>query len=155
MAKRLDYHTLAAPGIKALGAVSAYGDDCSIEPKLRRLVELRVSQINGCAYCLDLHARQLRELGEKQQRLDVLSAWHETSLFTERESVALAWAESVTLVSSTHVPDYTFAAARAQLSERELADLTLIIATMNAWNRMAISFRSEPPEPAPGLKSTH
>jgi AhpD family alkylhydroperoxidase len=144
MPKRLDYHSLAAAGIKALGAVSAYEDTCGIEPALRRLVELRVSQINGCAYCLDLHARQLRELGEKQQRLDVLSAWHETALFSNRERAALAWAESVTLVSETHAPDADFEAARAEFSERDLANLTLIIATMNAWNRLAISFRSEP-----------
>jgi AhpD family alkylhydroperoxidase len=148
MPKRLDYHALAAPGIKALNAVSATFDDCGIEPHLRRLVEMRVSQINGCAYCLDLHSRQLRELGENQQRLDVLSAWHETSLFSDRERAALAWAESVTLVPSTHVPGAAFEEARAQLTERELANLTLIVATMNAWNRMAISFRSEPP-PAP------
>jgi uncharacterized peroxidase-related enzyme len=145
MPKRLDYHSLAAAGIKALGAVSAYEDNCGIEPTLRRLVELRVSQINGCAYCLDLHARQLRELGEKQQRLDVLSAWHETALFSNRERAALAWAESVTLVSETHVPDAAFEAARAEFSERDLANLALIVATMNAWNRLAISFRSEPP----------
>jgi AhpD family alkylhydroperoxidase len=145
MPKRLDYHSLASAGIKALSAVSAYGDNCAIEPHLRRLVEMRVSQINGCAYCLDLHGRQLRELGEKQQRLDVLSAWHETSFFTARERAALAWAESVTLVALTHVPDAAFEEARTEFNERELADLTLIIATMNAWNRLAISFRSEPP----------
>jgi len=144
MSKRLNYHSLAAAGVKALGAVSAYGDNCSIEPQLRRLVELRVSQINGCAYCLDMHARQLRQIGEKQQRLDVLSAWHETSFFSKRECAALAWAESVTLVSTTHVPDEDFAAARAEFSEQELADLTLIIVAMNSWNRLAISFRSEP-----------
>lgn len=144
MPKRLDYHALAAPGIKALMTVSAYADNGAIEPALRRLVEMRVSQINGCAYCLDLHARQLRELGERQQRIDVLSAWHETSFFSAREQAALAWAESVTLVAATHVPNPAFEDVRAVFTERELADLTLIIAVMNAWNRLAISFRSEP-----------
>ena len=145
MARRMDYHTLAGAGMQALNEVSASFDNCGIAPKLRRLVEMRVSQINGCAFCLDLHARQLRDLGETQQRLDVLSAWDETSFFSTRERAALAWAETVTLVATTHVPDDAFAAVRAEFSESEIANLTLIIATMNTWNRMAISFRSEPP----------
>jgi AhpD family alkylhydroperoxidase len=105
---------------------------------------LRTSQINGCSYCVDLHSREARAAGEGQQRLDCLPVWRETELYDERERAALAWAESVTLVSQTGVPDDVFEELQRHFSEKEIVDLTFIVASMNAWNRMAISFRQGP-----------
>jgi len=148
MSKRLDYNRVAPEAVKALAATQPYIKSTEIAPRLRALVELRTSQINGCAYCVDMHSREARAAGEGQQRLDCLPVWRETDLYDDRERAALAWAESVTLVSQTGVPDEVFAEARAQFSEKELVDLTLIISTMNAWNRLAISFRQGPPRRA-------
>jgi AhpD family alkylhydroperoxidase len=144
MSPRLDYRRAAPEGFQALGMVEPYLASCSIEPKLRALIELRVSQINGCAYCVDKHSVDARRAGETQQRLDCLTVWRETPFFTDREQAALAWAESVTLVSQTSVPESLYTQVRPQFSESELADLTLVIAVMNAWNRIAISFRKGP-----------
>ncbi len=141
---RLAYSHVAPEAIKALSATGPYLASSKIEPRLRALVELRVSQINGCAYCVDLHSQQARKAGEVQQRLDCLPVWRETPLFDDRERAALAWAESVTLVSETGVPNAVFDEARKHFSERDLVDVTLIAAVMNAWNRMAISFRQGP-----------
>lgn len=148
MSKRLDYNRVAPEAVKALAATQPYIKSTEIAPRLRALVELRTSQINGCAYCVDMHSREARAAGEGQQRLDCLPVWRETDLYDDRERAALAWAESVTLVSQTGVPDGVFAEARAQFSEKDLVDLTLIISTMNAWNRLAISFRQGPPRRA-------
>jgi AhpD family alkylhydroperoxidase len=144
MPKRIDYKRVAPEAVKALAATKFYIDTTEITPRLRALVELRTSQINGCSYCVDLHSREARAAGEGQQRLDCLPVWRETDLYDERERAALAWAESVTLVSQTGVPDDMFEEARRHFSEKELVDLTLIIASMNAWNRIAISFRQGP-----------
>jgi AhpD family alkylhydroperoxidase len=144
MTKRLDYAKVAPDAVKALAATGPYIASCGLSPRLRALIELRVSQINGCAYCVDLHSQQARKAGEDQQRLDCLPVWRETSFFDDRERAALAWAESVTLVPQTGVPDATYEETRKQFSEKELVDLTLIVATMNAWNRIAISFRHGP-----------
>jgi AhpD family alkylhydroperoxidase len=115
------------------------------DSKLKVLVELRVSQINGCAYCIDLHSNEARKLGETTQRLDCLSVWREVAdFYTARERAALAWAESVTLVSQSRVPDDVYALAKAQFSDDELVVLTTIIGVMNVWNRISISFRNEP-----------
>jgi len=141
---RLNYAAVAPEGIKALYNLSTYAVKSTIDASLKHLIDLRVSQINGCAYCMNMHSEEARSAGETQQRLDILPGWHETSFFTDRERAALAWAESVTLVSETHVPDDVFAAVKEHFSEREIVDLTLIIATINAWNRLAITFRSEP-----------
>jgi AhpD family alkylhydroperoxidase len=141
---------VAPEAVKALAATKPYIEGASIDARLRALVELRVSQINGCAYCVDMHSREARHAGEGQQRLDGLPVWRETPFFNDRERAALAWAESVTLVSQTGVPDDVFQQARGQFSEKELVDLTLIIAAMNAWNRMAISFRHGPAVRAEG-----
>lgn len=143
---RLDYWKTAPEAVKALGTASAYLDHCSIEPKLRHLIDLRVSQINGCAFCVDMHTQQLRQAGESQQRLDCLVVWHETTFFSDRERAALEWAESITRVESTHIPDEAYARVREQFNDRELVDLTTIASVMNAWNRMAISFRRGPVE---------
>jgi len=144
MSQRLPYFQIAPEAIKTLSATRPYIESCGIEPRLRALVQLRVSQINGCAYCVDLHSREARKAGEQQQRLDCLSVWRAAPFFDERERAALDWAESVTLVHQTRVPDEIFAAVRAVFSEKDLVDLTLIVSVMNAWNRMAISFRHEP-----------
>jgi AhpD family alkylhydroperoxidase len=144
MGKRLDYVRVAPDAVKALSATRPYLAASAIEPRLRALVELRVSQINGCAYCVDLHSHEARRAGEEQQRLDCLPVWRETPFFDDRERAALAWAESVTRVSETGVPDQMFDEVRRQFSERDLVDLTLVVAAMNAWNRIAISFRQGP-----------
>jgi AhpD family alkylhydroperoxidase len=141
---RLNYFQVAPEAIKALSATRTYLASSAIEPRLRALVELRVSQINGCAYCVDMHSREARQAGETQQRLDCLPVWRETSFFDDRERAALAWAESVTLVSQTGVPDAVYEEARKQFSDRDLVDLTLVVAVMNAWNRLAVSFRHGP-----------
>jgi AhpD family alkylhydroperoxidase len=144
MAHRIDYMKVAPEGFRALAATRPYFESASIPARLRALVELRTSQINGCAYCVDMHSQEARRAGETQQRLDGLPVWRETPFFDARERAALAWAESVTLVSQTGVPDSVFEGVKAHFSEKELVDLTLIVAVMNAWNRMAISFRTEP-----------
>jgi len=141
---RLNYAAVAPEGIKTLYATSGYTAKTSIDTRLRHLIHLRVSQINGCAFCMNMHSEEARADGETQQRLDILPGWHETTFFTERERAALAWAESITLVSQTHVPNDVFAAVKEHFSEREIVDLTLIVTAMNTWNRISIAFRSEP-----------
>ncbi len=141
---RLAYFQVAPDAVKTLSATRPYIAASNIEPRLRALVELRTSQINGCAYCVDMHSHEARQAGETQQRLDCLPVWRETTFYDDRERAALAWAESVTLVSQTGVPDAVYEEARKHFSERDLVDLTLIVAVMNAWNRIAISFRHGP-----------
>ena len=116
------------------------------DAKLRALVELRVSQINGCAFCLDMHTTEARHLGESQQRLDCVAAWREAPFFTERERAALAWAEALTRVAETRAPDEIYNEVKKHFSERELVDLTAAIGMINLWNRMSVGFRSEPKE---------
>jgi len=145
MSKRIDYRAVAPEAVQALSSVGKYLHSAKFDPKLKALVELRVSQINGCAYCLNLHTQEARALGENQQRLDCLSAWRETELYTPREQAALAWAEALTLISETHAPDYLYAEATRHFSEKELVDLSMVIVSMNAWNRLAIGFHKEVP----------
>lgn len=145
MSKRLDYTQIAPAGVKALGAVYGYVMQSSLPAVLIDLVFLRVSQINNCAYCLDMHTRDLLKKGQKVEKLALLQAWAEAGdLFDARERAALAWAESVTRVAETGVPDAAYQAARAVFDERELVDLTIAIGLMNTYNRMAISFRNTP-----------
>jgi AhpD family alkylhydroperoxidase len=145
MSKRLDYTQIAPAGVKALGGVYGYVMQSDLSPVLVDLVYLRVSQINNCAYCLDMHTRDLLQKGVKVDKLALVQAWREGGqLFDERERAALAWAESVTLVAQTGVPDVAYEAARAVFNERELVDLTIAISLMNSYNRMAISFRNTP-----------
>jgi AhpD family alkylhydroperoxidase len=144
MEARMNY-VRVAPGVyKAMQRLQTYVDECSLEPLLKELVKVRASQLNGCAYCLDMHTQDARALGETEQRLYALSAWQETPFFTERERAALLWTEKVTLISIDHVPDEVYEQVRKHFTEEELADLTLVVATINAWNRLAISFRSVP-----------
>ena len=144
MESRMSYGKVAPGVMKAMGALEDYIADCGIEPALQDLVKLRASQINGCAYCVDMHYLDARAGGETEQRLSALVVWRETPFFTERERAALLWTEKVTLISHDHVPDEVYEQARAHFTEAELANLTLVIATINAWNRLAISFRSVP-----------
>ncbi|HUR94411.1 MAG TPA: carboxymuconolactone decarboxylase family protein [Gemmatimonadales bacterium] len=130
----------AAPGVyDAMDALDRYLAGCGLEESLLHLVRLRASQINGCAYCLDMHWKDLRALGEGEQRLYSLDAWRECPYYTERERAALAWAEAVTLVAGDHVPDAVYNAVRPHFSDTDLSDLTLAVATINAWNRLSIA----------------
>lgn len=145
MSERLDYNHIAPAGAKALGGVYHYVVQSKLPEMLINLVYLRVSQINNCAYCLDRHTRDLLKAGQKIEKLALLQAWTEAGdLFDDRERAALAWAETVTRVAETGVPDQAYQAARAVFEERELVDLTIGIGIMNAYNRLAISFRNTP-----------
>lgn len=145
MAHRLDYNQIAPGGVKALGGVYGYIMQSGLAAGLVELVYLRVSQINNCAYCLDLHTRDLVRRGVAIDKLALVQAWSEGGdLFSERERAALAWAETVTRVADTNVPDTAYEAARAVFDEKELVDLTLAISLMNSFNRMAVSFRNTP-----------
>ena len=142
MTERLDYAHINGAAIAAMAA--AKGHMPSVDAGLRALVELRVSQINGCAYCVDLHTTEARAAGEGQQRLDCLTVWRETPFFNEAERAALAWAEAVTRVADDGAPEDLFRNLGAHFTEKQTVDLTLIIAQMNAWNRIAISFEHRP-----------
>lgn len=145
MTRRLDYNQIAPAGMKALGGVYGYIIQSGLSPALVEMVYLRISQINNCAYRLDMHTRDLLKKGEKIEKLALVQAWREAdNLFHPRERAALAWAETVTRVAETNVPDQAYQAARAVFDERELVDLTIAISLMNAYNRMAISFRNTP-----------
>lgn len=144
MSARLRYATASPRVMKAMQGLESTLEECSIEEPLRHLVKLRASQINGCAYCVDMHYQDARAGGETEQRLSALVVWEETPFFTERERAALLWTEKLTLISLDHVPDEVYEQVRPHFTEEELVDLTLVIATINAWNRFAISFRSEP-----------
>ena len=149
MEPRIKYTQVAPEGYQAMRALDGYARSSGLEPALLELVKLRASQINGCAYCIDMHTKDARARGETEQRLYALSAWRETPFYTERERAALAWTEAVTLVAETHVPDSVFALTREQFAEKELVDLTLAIVAINGWNRLAISFRTVPGSYAP------
>lgn len=136
--------------LKAMFGLGKYLAQSSIEKKLLHLIEFRVSQINGCAYCLDMHSKDLRAAGESEQRLYVLDAWREAPFYTDWERAALAWAEAVTLVTEGHVPDEVYEEAKKQFSEQELIDLTFAVATINSWNRLNIAFRTEAGTYQPG-----
>ncbi|WP_044562235.1 carboxymuconolactone decarboxylase family protein [Azospirillum sp. B4] len=150
MTLRLDYANAAPAGMKALGGVYGYISQSGLPAQLVDLVYLRVSQINGCAYCIDMHSRDLLKGGLTVEKLVLVPSWHEAgALFSAREQAALRWAETVTRVADTAVPDAEFQAARTQFSDKELADLTIAIGLMNAYNRLAISFRAVPAAAAP------
>ena len=145
MTMRLDYNHTAPAGMKALGGVYGYVMQSKLPATLITLVYLRVSQINNCAYCLDMHTRDLLKKGQKIEKLALVQAWAEAGdLFDERERAALAWAETVTRVAETGIPDQAYQAARAVFEERELVDLTIAIGLMNVYNRLAIGFRNTP-----------
>jgi AhpD family alkylhydroperoxidase len=133
--------------------------ESGLEPKLRELVKIRASQINGCAYCVDMHTIDARAMGETEQRLYAVAVWEEAPFFTERERAALLWTEKVTLLSVDHVPDAVYEQVRAHFTDEELVNLTLAVIAINGWNRLAVSFRSvaghyKPATHAPRLTST-
>ena len=142
---RLNPYQAAPVAMNAMLALETYVQQCGLEPTLIDLVKTRASQINGCAYCIYMHTREARNRGETEERLYLLDAWHESSLYTDRERAALAWTDAVTLVAETHVPDAVYETVREQFAEDELVKLTLLVSTINAWNRLAISFRSAHP----------
>ncbi|UVF22553.1 carboxymuconolactone decarboxylase family protein (plasmid) [Microvirga terrae] len=145
MSNRLDYNQISPNGAKALGGVYGYVLQSGLPGELVDLVYLRVSQINNCAFCLDMHTRALLKRGVKMEKLALLQAWEEGgSLFSTPERAALAWAESVTRVAETGVPESAYKAARGVFDEKQLVDLTIAISLMNSYNRMAISFRNTP-----------
>ncbi len=144
MEVRLKYPAASPAAYKAMMGLEEFVQNSGLERALIELVKLRASQINGCAFCIDMHWKDARNEGESEERLYMLNAWHESGLYTDRERAALALTESVTLVSQTHVPDEVFSEAKKYFSDAELVNLTVAIATINAWNRLAITFRSEP-----------
>jgi AhpD family alkylhydroperoxidase len=145
MKPRLNPYQAAPDAMKAVGALESYVQGSGLEPGLIDLVKTRASQINGCAFCLHMHTSEARRRGETEERLYLLDAWRESPLYSERERAALAWTEAVTLVSQTHVPDAVYEEVRRTFSEEELVKLTVLITAINAWNRIAISFRSVHP----------
>jgi AhpD family alkylhydroperoxidase len=140
MTERIDFKKF--PGIHAMAGMEKYARECGLEHGLLELVKLRASQINGCAYCVDMHTKDARVEGETEQRLYAVSVWRETPFFTERERAALEWTESITLVSERGASDELYEKLRRQFSEKEAVDLTLAIITINGWNRLAIGFRA-------------
>lgn len=144
MEERIKYKQTNPDAIKAMWCLENYVHQCGLEQSLLELVKTRASQINGCAYCIDMHTKDARNGGETEQRLYALPAWEETPFFSARERAALAWTEAVTLVNAEHIPETVFKIAGQQFSETELVDLTLAIVAINGWNRLAIAFRAIP-----------
>jgi AhpD family alkylhydroperoxidase len=144
MEERLDYAKFAPGAMKAMRGLQTYLDSTELEHSLLELVKLRASQINGCAYCVDMHSLDARAGGETEQRLYSLSVWQESPFYTERERAALLWTESLTLIAENHVPDAVYESVRKQFNEKEIADLTLAVVLINGWNRFGISFRDVP-----------
>jgi len=141
----MNFYQTAPDTINALSALESQVQASGLEQTLIELVKTRASQINGCAYCINMHTEDARKRGESEQRLYLLNAWREAPAYNDRGRAALAWTEAVTLISETHAPDDVYNDVRAQFSEAETVNLTMLIATINAWNRLAISFRAKPP----------
>lgn len=144
MEPRMDYAKTVPGASRAMYALHKYVEDSGLEHSLLELIKTRASQINGCAFCIDMHTKDARARGETEQRLYALNAWRETPFFTDRERAALAWTESLTLISKTNVPDDVYAEASQHFTEVELVNLTMAVIAINGWNRLAISFRSVP-----------
>jgi len=147
MEQRLDAYKTAPGAYKALVGVETYIQGSGLEHSLIELVKMRASQINGCAFCLDMHSKDARRAGETEQRLYLLNAWRESRLYTPRERAALAWTESLTLVAQTQAPDDVYAEVKFEFTEKEIVDLTTLIGMINLWNRIAIGFRNQHPVP--------
>lgn len=144
MQTRLDFYKAKPSAIKALIALEEYIGKSSIEKPLAELVSLRASQINGCAFCVDMHTTDARKGGDTDRRLSTVVVWRETPFFTDRERAALEWTEAVTLVSQDHVPDTVWEGVKPHFTEEEIVDLTLLVSAINSWNRFAIAFRKMP-----------
>ncbi len=143
MSPRIRYPKVAPGAYAAMLGLEDYVHQCGLEPPLLELVKMRASQLNGCAFCLDMHSKDARAAGETEQRLYLLDAWREAPFYTERERAALAWTEALTQVADSHVPDEVYDEARVHFSDKELVDLSLAVVAINGWNRLAIAFRSE------------
>lgn len=144
MTMRLDYRRVGQDALRAMMGLETYVRGAGLEPALLELVKLRASYVNGCAYCVDMHAKDARMLGETEQRLYAVPVWRETPFFTPRERAALAWTETVTALSVTGVPDEAWEEVRRHFSEEEMVALTMAVVAINGWNRIAVSFRAEP-----------
>ena len=144
MEPRLDAYKRVPGALPAMRGLENLVRESDLEPPLLELVRIRASQMNGCAYCLDMHSKDARAAGETEQRLHTLTAWRETAFFTDREQAALEWTESVTDVAHSHVPDAVYELVRKHFTEAELVNLTMAIVAINGWNRIAISFRTVP-----------
>jgi AhpD family alkylhydroperoxidase len=144
MERRLNPFKVSPKGYQAMAALESFVTSCGLERPLLELVKMRASQINGCAYCLDMHSKDARALGETEQRLYLLNAWRESPFYTERERAALEWTEAITLIAGIDVPDDQYERVAKQFSEEELVNLTLAIATINSWNRLSIAFQIVP-----------
>jgi AhpD family alkylhydroperoxidase len=142
--QRIDLTKYAQDAQKSMYALERYIATCGLDHKLIHLLKMRASQVNGCAYCIDMHSKEARALGETEQRLYELDAWRETPFYTDRERAALEWTESLTLVHGTHVPDEIYESVRKHFSEKEIVDLSILVGLINFWNRLAISARSVP-----------
>lgn len=141
MRSHLKYEKAAPGALRAMYSLQQYVDGCGLEKSLLELVKTRASQINGCAFCIDMHTKDARVNGETEQRLYALNAWREAPFYTDRERAALAWTEAVTLITEGHAPDDVFEHAQAQFSEEELVNLTTAIVAINGWNRFSVAFR--------------
>jgi AhpD family alkylhydroperoxidase len=144
MQSRIDYSKQEPGALKAMLGLETYVRNSGLEPSLLELIKTRASQINGCAYCIDMHTKDARARGESEQRLYLLNAWRESPFYTERERAALEWTEAVTLITDRHVPDEIYEQVRRHFSETELVNLTMAVVAINGWNRLAISFRAVP-----------
>lgn len=153
MKERIEYQNFAHEALHSLLAIERYLAGSGMDPKLLHLIKLRASQINGCAFCIDMHSKDARAAGETEQRLYELNAWRETPFYSERERAALEWTEALTLISQTHAPDDVFERVSAHFSEKEIVDLTYAIANINTWNRLAIAVRAVPGTYQPAKKT--
>lgn len=144
MQSRLDFYKATPAGIRAMMALEQAIGQSGLEKSLMELVRLRASQINGCAFCVDMHVADARKGGETERRLATVTVWRETPFFTDRERAALEWTEALTLVAQTHVPDAIWEAVKPHFSDEEIANLTMLIVAINGWNRLAVSFRKLP-----------
>jgi len=144
MQQRIDVTKVSPAAYQAVAALQSYVNQSGLDAKLRELIKIRASQINGCAFCLAMHTRDARKLGETEERMHLLDAWREAPVYSARERAALGWIEAITLVTQGHVSDEVFEAVRKQFSEKEIVDLTAAAAAINVWNRLAIAFRVPP-----------
>jgi AhpD family alkylhydroperoxidase len=154
MKPRINFMQVSSKALQSLLGINAVIEEGGLDEKLLHLIELRASQINGCAYCIDMHSKDARAAGDTEQRLYGLNAWRESPYYTDRERAALEWTEAVTLVSSTGVPDSAYEAVRAQFSEKEIAFLTLAVSMINTWNRLNVALRTVPGDYRPGMFRT-
>jgi AhpD family alkylhydroperoxidase len=144
MTSRINLFAVGQGAVDAVMGMQTYVNECGLEHPLLELVKIRASQINGCAFCLDMHVRDARKAGETEQRIYLLNAWEESPVYSERERAALLWTETLTRVAENHAPDDVFQKVKDQFTEKELVDLTLAIGVINVWNRLNVGFRTMP-----------